>query len=164
MNLKILILSLILLAELILESTVFHFVNIGGIYPDLVLITITAFSIIYGRKYSYIFGLIIGLLADILFGQVIGVHAISYILCAYIIGSLSSNIIKENILTAILFYPLSVIIYHLSYYFILYLLRVDTTGYGNILNILYWIVNFIFILIIYPLILKLANCEKLKPQ
>ncbi|WP_152801729.1 rod shape-determining protein MreD [Alkalibaculum sporogenes] len=161
---SILKLSLILLIELVLQSTVFQFLNFHGIYPDLVLITLICYSIILGKQYSYKLGVIIGLLFDIMFGNIIGIYALSFLVTAYLISVISSNMFKESLLAPISVFPIGVIINHSVIYLITYLLRINISliEYITQFNIIYWVVNIITMLIAYPLILKFIKRYILK--
>ena len=82
--------------ELILQSTVFQFFNLSGRYPDLLLISLICFSILLGRKQSYTLGFVIGLLGDILYGDFIGLYALSFLLTAFITSVMSENMFKDS--------------------------------------------------------------------
>jgi len=69
----------------------FPMVYIGGVSfsPDLVLILITYFSIIYGRFYAIIFGFILGFFQDLTSHvNLIGIYTLTKSISGYLIGSI----------------------------------------------------------------------------
>ena len=156
---NILILSLGLLIELILQGTVFQFLNFNGVYPDLILITIICYSIILGKQMSYKLGFIIGLLADIMYGNILGIYTLSFLLTAHLISVISTQMFKENLLTPISLFPVGVICNHSIIYLLTYLLRRDTSFVDYIVqfNLTYWVMNFLVLVVIYPLILRMIK-------
>jgi len=164
--LNILILSLILLIELILQGTVFQFLNFNGVYPDLILITVVCYSIILGKKMSYKLGFIIGLLVDIIYGNVIGMYALSFLLTAYLISVISVQMFKESLLAPISLFPIGVICNHSIIYLINYLLRAEISFMDYIVqfNFTYWVMNFLVLIIIYPLIARFIKKYKVKSK
>ncbi len=142
--------------ELILQSTVFQFFNLSGRYPDLLLISLICFSILLGRKQSYTLGFIIGLLADILYGDFIGLYALSFLLTAFITSVISENMFKDSLLAPISVFPIGVIINHGSRVLILYLIgnHISIVNYLKFFNLTYWVINFMALFLIYPLSLR----------
>ena len=149
-------LSVILLIELILQSTVFQFFNLSGRYPDLLLISLICFSILLGRKQSYTLGFVIGLLGDILYGDFIGLYALSFLLTAFITSVMSENMFKDSLLAPISVFPIGVIINHGARVLILYLIgnHISIVNYLKFFNLTYWVINFMALLLIYPLLLR----------
>lgn len=148
--------SVVLLIELILQSTVFQFFNLSGRYPDLLLITLISFSILLGRKQSYILGFVIGLLADILYGDFIGLYALSFLLTAFVTSVISENMFKDSLLAPISVFPIGVIINYGVRILILYLIgnHISIIDYLKFFNLTYWIMNFIALILIYSLSLR----------
>ena len=91
---RLFILSLLLLAEIIIESSILPFIKIKGVTPDLVLITIVSMGLIYGKKEGIILGLIGGIFSDILFGRILGIHGLPYMLIGYL-GFASEKCIRK---------------------------------------------------------------------
>lgn len=149
-------LNVILLIQLILQGTVFQFFNLSGRYPDLLLISLVCISILLGRKQSYILGFIIGLLADILYGDFIGLYALSFLLTTFITSIISENMFKDSLLAPISVFPIGVIINHGVRVLILYLTgnHISIVNYLMFFNLTYWVINFLALILIYPLFLR----------
>ncbi|MFZ7120536.1 MAG: rod shape-determining protein MreD [Eubacteriaceae bacterium] len=161
---KTLVLSFILLIELIFQGTVFQYFNLNNYYPDLVLITLVSFSIIFEKEYAYKLGLIIGILADIIYGNVFGLHTLVYLVTTYVISLMSSNIFKENLLIPVIMFPLGALLNGSMNYLLHYLLRIDIDFWDYISKYRheYWIVNILGVIIIYMLTLKFIKAKLFK--
>ena len=70
--------------SIVLPGSVFSFINIGGIIPDVLLIT--ALCIVFLEKSSsgILYAGIVGIVYDILFSPFIGMNALAYVLVAAI--------------------------------------------------------------------------------
>lgn len=161
---RILILSFILLVEIIIESTIFPFIKIWGATPDLILITIISLGLIYGKKEGIILGLIGGLLSDILFGRVIGLHSLPYMLIGYIIGILSERVFKENRLIPFILSVFSTILLHMGFYLLQYLRGIEfvyNTQFRNY-TVISILLNAIIVVLVYPYFIKLSEWHVLK--
>lgn len=118
---KTLVISGLLLLNVILEATLFQFLRIGGIKPDIVIVLIVSYAILEGGAYSAAIGLASGLLIDILYGRILGVNAISYMITGYLLGQAHENVFKDSILPPALFNFAAIIIYQHIYFLIMYL-------------------------------------------
>ena len=88
MKRKIVIALMILLCFL-LQSTVFQALAIGSISPNLMIILTASFGFMGGRKEGMIVGFFCGLLEDIFYGRLLGMHAIIYMYIGYGNGQLN---------------------------------------------------------------------------
>ena len=60
------------------QTTVFKGIALGGIVPNLMIILTASFGFMRGEKTGLIMGFFCGLLADIFFGNVLGLNAMIY--------------------------------------------------------------------------------------
>ncbi|NTW71889.1 MAG: rod shape-determining protein MreD [Eubacteriaceae bacterium] len=153
---KTLIISLVLLLELILQGTFFQFMNIAGFYPDLVLITIVIIGIFHDKEYSWRFGLIAGLLTDIIYGRVLGFHGLLYLTVIVVVSILASNVFKESIVAPLLLFPIGSLVKNTMYYMITYLLKenIPIGEYLASFGIYYWVINMIALFAVFFLMLR----------
>lgn len=142
---------LLLLMELVLQSTFFPFINIGGIQPDLVLVTLLVISVFFDVRESWKYGLIIGLIKDILFGMVFGVFGIVYLLTVVAVSSLGASIFKENVMAPLLMFPVGLILSNGLLLLLRYLLGVSTAVnlYLESWNLGYWVMNLAVMVLVY---------------
>ncbi|MFZ5627225.1 MAG: rod shape-determining protein MreD [Bacillota bacterium] len=90
-----LVLLLSLLAGLLAEKSLWPFLGFYGSGPDFVLILTVFVALYHGRRRGAWFGLLAGLLQDMLFGYFIGLSALAKWLTAYFVGELDQIIYKE---------------------------------------------------------------------
>lgn len=156
---RIFILSLLLIIEIIIESTILPFFKIRGVTPDIVLITIISMGLIYGKKEGSILGLIGGLLSDIIFGKGFGLHSLPFMLIGYLMGLASERVYKENRIIPFLFTIIGTLCYHGIFYFIHYLSGVDFSIaiYIKDFTSLSVILNAILVIFMYPFLIKLSE-------
>lgn len=97
-SLRYLVLFLIPFLSIFLESTLFGHFTLRGVGPDLLLIFVVFYAIIYGSRKGFSYGFLCGLLEDLYVGRFIGMNALSKGLTAYVIGKLEVNVFKDNLL------------------------------------------------------------------
>ncbi len=118
---RIIAISLLLLANIALEGTLFHGFRILGIKPDFTLMIVVAISLLRGKSYGAFSGLASGLMLDIMYGKVIGISAITYMIIGYVAGIYSEKVFKDNVFPAIIFNILAVGLSQLIFYMFNYL-------------------------------------------
>lgn len=150
---------LILLVELVVQSTFFPFINIGGIRPDLVLVTLLVISVFFDVHESWKYGLIIGLIKDILFGVAFGVYGLVYLATVLAVSSLSASIFKENVMAPLLMFPVGLILSNGLLLLLRYLMGVSTAValYKTTWNAGYWIVNLAAMVLVYGVFKQLRQ-------
>ena len=79
------------------------------------------------KYYGGIFGIVIGLLQDILFSMTIGVNAIIFFFIGYFIGFVEDTFVRDNIINPIIFTALGTIFYTIIYSLFLYFLSRQIT-------------------------------------
>jgi rod shape-determining protein MreD len=91
---RVLGLAGVIVAGLLLESTVFAVWRLGGVRPDLLMIAVVAVAMGAGPVEGAAFGFSAGLLADLLFGQTqpVGVSALAYTATGFAVGALRAYV------------------------------------------------------------------------
>ncbi|RKD33202.1 rod shape-determining protein MreD [Thermohalobacter berrensis] len=147
----------ILVINLILQSTLFQFIKIFNIIPNTSLILIVSFALLKGEKFGAYIGLFTGLLQDILYSDAIGVFAFVYFIIGYSVGWMNQKVFKDNLFIPFIFTILATVSYHLFYGFIMYFLAVDIHGFAIIKSILIpeLIINSLLSMFIYSKIRNL---------
>ncbi|MGE5544206.1 MAG: rod shape-determining protein MreD [Bacillota bacterium] len=95
---RYLVLFLIPFLSIFFESTLFGRFTLRGVGPDLMLIFVVFYAIIYGSRKGFSYGFLCGLFEDLYVGRFIGMNALSKGLTAYLIGKLEVNVFKDNLL------------------------------------------------------------------
>jgi len=85
---------LLLIAALIIQITFFEHLKMFNVYFDLVLIMLVAVTLINGAFYGIISGFVIGLILDLIAGDLVGISALIYALDAFIIWNLVESGLK----------------------------------------------------------------------
>ncbi|RQD78183.1 MAG: rod shape-determining protein MreD [Candidatus Syntrophonatronum acetioxidans] len=89
---------IIIILTLIIQGSLYPFLNMGRGQPDLVLILVVCFSILWGSRRGAVIGLGAGFLQDILYGHALGLFALTKMLVGYFSGFTEKNIYKDFVL------------------------------------------------------------------
>ncbi|MCQ4923716.1 rod shape-determining protein MreD [Tissierella carlieri] len=118
----VLILTIVVLLNFFLQSSILPYINILGVVPNTALLIVISIALYKGRFYGGFVGLVIGIVQDIVFSPVIGVNAFIYFFAGYLVGLVENKLTKENIFIPILFSILGTIYYNFSYYVFMFFL------------------------------------------
>ena len=157
---------LLIIMCFLLQTTVFQWIDFGGIVPNLMIILTASFGFMRGERTGLLFGFFCGLLVDIFFANVLGLNAMIYMYIGYTNGKFNRVFYPEDIKLPLFLILLSDFSYGFIYYFVLFLMRGRFhIGYYFIHIILPEMVYTILItLLLYPLILwlnkKIEDSEK----
>lgn len=121
----ILILFGVLILNFFLESTVMPYLTVFDVQANLGMVIVIAISLLRGRKYGSIMGLLIGLLQDIVFGHVIGINSLIYFFIGYGLGYLESNIARDNYIIPMFLAFIMTYVYNFFYGFFIFFLGHD---------------------------------------
>ncbi len=116
---NLVLLSLIIF---ILHSTIFQFLRIYGIMPNISLIFIVVFSSIYPEKEGILLAMFLGLFQDVFLSITLGINLLIYVPIAYVIHTLEVSLFKDNILTPIIFLFASTLFYYLAFFSFMFFL------------------------------------------
>lgn len=161
---KKLYLILIVFVNLILQVTLYNFVKIYDVVPNIALILVVLFSLTTNEYMGGIIGLFTGLLYDILIMDIIGINTLIYFIVGVSLGHFSEEINKENKLLFVFITAIASIFYHLVTAFIMFFLRMNISNMLLILDkiIVQIILNSLLcipVLILVNYLLKLVNIK-----
>jgi rod shape-determining protein MreD len=106
----------------IIQATLFNYLSILGVKPNLFLIYVVLISCIASQKEGAILGFVSGLVLDILVGKIIGLNAILMMLVSVLISNFCINFIRNlNIVVVLTIVVVITLIYELFYYIIAFL-------------------------------------------
>lgn len=123
MSKKILVLTALIYATCLLQSTVLGYVEIHGIRPNLLLIVAISVALIRSDWEAATIGLVCGLGMDILVGRALGWYGISLFLVCFLIGQINSKLYRENPLIPVFFVFTSSIVIEMLCYLIIFFLK-----------------------------------------
>lgn len=88
---------LIIVVCYLLQSTVFEALSFASITPNLLIVAVSAFGFMRGKKEGLIIGFFCGLLLDIFTGSVLGFYALIYMYIGYMNGFFRKLFYPEDI-------------------------------------------------------------------
>lgn len=118
---RIFLYTILFFTSVILQSTLFHFLKIGGVKPDLILVIVILSAVMNGKRTGAGLGFAYGLMEDLIVGRYIGLQALTKMLTGYFIGMLERKIFSDNVLVPVVVGALGTVI-HSSFVFISLLL------------------------------------------
>lgn len=156
--------SLIIVINFILQSTIVPHFAVFGIVPNTSLVIVIIVSILTGKRIGSITGLIIGMLQDIMFSSVIGVNSFIYFFIGYLIGIAEAKLYKDSILLPFIMSIASTFAYHLSYYIFMFFLNYDISFINFIKDVVFieTIYNTVLSVLLYKWFIKLFSSPSIR--
>lgn len=138
------------------QINIFNNFTIVGIKPNLFVMYILFIGLFANQFLGISFGVICGLIIDLIYGKTIGVTAIMLCVIGYLGSYFDKNFSKENKLTIIIMLIAATAIYEFGAYFINSILIEFEREYFQFIKIIFVEVlyNVLILIIIYPLIQK----------
>jgi rod shape-determining protein MreD len=162
MNILILLAAAII--NLVLQNTIFSSIEIFGEVPNTALVLVLVISLLKGRFVGSIYGVFVGLLADILYSSVIGINSLILFFVGYYTGFAKDSFSRDNLLTPVIFTILATIFYNAMYVLIIYFLTADVSLKLILQNIFSFeiVYNVIFAIIYYKILSKIFTRPRIK--
>lgn len=139
----------------LLQCTVFSFLQLANIRPNLLLILTATLGFMRGQKEGMLVGFFSGLLLDIQFGSFLGFYALVYLIIGYANGMFYKHFYEEDFKLPLILISASELIYGHIIYVSMFLLRSDFRypyylGHTIMQELVYTV---LVALIIYPVLL-----------
>lgn len=115
--------SFIVFVNFILESTLFRYLEIRHIKPNMAIAITVCYAILRGSLEGAIVGLISGLLQDVFYGTAIGYYGLIYMTIGYICGIPMDRFFKDNFILPLIFTIVCVVVNGLFVYVTGFLIR-----------------------------------------
>ena len=153
--LSIFVSTIFILFCFLLQSTIFHSLSMGGIIPNLMIILISSYGFMRGRKSGLFIGFFSGLLIDIFFSDILGFYALIYMYIGYLNGVFKKLFFPEDIKLPIALIVGSDFLYNMIIYIITFFLRGRFQFFYYFLNIMIpeMVYTIIVTFALYPLLL-----------
>ena len=126
---RLLITVLIIVLNFILQTTLFPYFAIQGVFPNTALLIVTSYALLRGSKEGALVGAGTGLLMDVFFQTYIGFYTVLYLLTGLLFGRSQRSFFRENYILPILFCAIATICYQAILYFSSFVLHAE----GNLL-------------------------------
>ncbi len=161
---KSFIIGIIIVINLILQSTLFQYFKIFDVLPSTGLILVISFAIYSGKNKGAVIGFFVGILQDIIFGRIIGLNALVFMLTGYIVGLINRKLFKDNLLIPFALTALATIFYEGVNMLFIYLLgyRIELFNILKKMLIVEVLYNSIFSVFIYIYVTKLFETKLMK--
>ncbi len=120
---RIICIALLIIICFVLQTTFFQALSFAGIAPNLMMILVSSFGFMRGKKEGMIIGIFCGLIIDIFCGFYIGIYALIYMYIGYINGLYQKKFFPDDIKLPLLLIGLSNIACNVATYIILFMFR-----------------------------------------
>lgn len=140
----------------LLQANFFSWFSISGIMPNLFVIFILFIGLFGNKTMGTIYGIVIGLLLDLILGTKIGINMVGLGLIGFLATLFDKNFSKDSRMTIMVMVVVATIIFEVISYLIRYVwvaINLEIINFIKIL-IIEIIYNVIITIIIYPLIQK----------
>ena len=149
--------GIIIILCFLCQSTVFHFIELAGVVPNLLLIVTMSFGLMRGRREGVLVGFFCGLLVDMFFGEVMGPYAFIYMTLGYVNGFFHRIYYVEDVLLPMLMITINDFAYNIMVYILFFMLRnrLDFLGYLSKVIVPEMVYTIIVTLFFYKLLVKI---------
>lgn len=127
---RIITLTILIIINFVLQSTVFGFHSLGTVTPNLLLILTMSFGLMRGRKEGLLVGAFCGLLVDTFFSNILGPYMLLYMFIGYINGVFHRNYMIEDVLLPFIVIIVDDFLFNTLIYIVSFLLK-NKTDYGQ---------------------------------
>lgn len=130
---KKLCIPLLLLFLAAMQNSLFFYMKIMGIGPDLVLTLNICIALIIGNPYGTAAAILGGVLIDTFSGAPFGIQSLGYMISVYLIGIVEGKIYKDNVFVPGIFTFLGTLIKETIVGIFLYLTKANISLYSYLL-------------------------------
>lgn len=120
---RVITLTLLVIINFTLQSTLFGFHNISSITPNLLMILTMSFGLMRGRKEGMLIGFFSGFLVDCFFSNILGPYMFIYMIIGYTNGFFHKNYVIEDVLLPLIISIVDDVIYNIYVYILFFLLK-----------------------------------------
>ena len=142
------VLFIVIAVCFVLQTTTFQTLSFANIAPNLMVIIVSSFGFMRGRKEGMYVGAFCGLLIDIFCGSYIGVYALLYMYVGYINGFFRKRFYPDDIKLPLLLIAASDVVLNLLVYFFMFLFR-------SRYNVLFYLKSVIIPELVYTMVVTI---------
>ena len=155
--LRKIVVALLIFLFFLLQTTVFCWLDFGGIIPNLMIILTASFGFMRGDREGLLIGFFCGLLCDIFYGDILGFYAMVFMYIGFLNGKFSRIFYPEDIKLPLALIIISDLTYGLTCYVLLFLLQGKFEFVSYLIGVILpeAIYTIVVTLILYPLILRI---------
>lgn len=151
------IIAVLILVTFLLQTTIFRSLAVASVAPNLLLILTVSFGFMRGKKDGLWIGFFCGLCIDLMYSDIIGLHALVYMYIGYLNGFLYKVYYDEDIKVPLVLIGASDLIYSIVVYLGRFLMRIrlDFTDYLRHIIVPEMVYTVVISIVIYRLLYKL---------
>jgi len=155
---------LVVFINLILQTTIFPYIPILGVVPNISLLIVMTIALYKGRIYGGLISIVIGLMQDILFSPIIGLNAFIFFFAGYLIGLIENKLIKDNILIPIFLSIIGTIYYNFAYYIFMFFLsqEIEFLSFAKNILVVETIYNGLLAIPVYKIFSKIFTVPQIR--
>ncbi len=120
---RILVTIVLIIVGFLLQTTVIQNLRVAGVIPNLMLLLVVYISFLNGVYFGITTGITVGLLCDCMYGSLLGINMLAYLLIGYFAGVCSRLYRRGNYIISIILVAIGEGIYGIITYLTDYLLR-----------------------------------------
>lgn len=120
---RVFITILLVFISFLLQGTLLQNIRLAGVIPNILLLIVVFISFLNGLYFGIFTGLFVGVLLDFMYGSLIGINMLAYLLIGYLVGMYSRLYRRGNYIIPIVMIIISEGIYGVITYVTDYLLR-----------------------------------------
>ena len=117
------VLTLLVIVCFLLQTTLFRALEFANIAPNLMVVVVSSFGFMRGKKEGMWLGFFSGLLIDIFFGKYLGIYALIFMYIGYINGLFQKRFFPDDIKLPMFMIGASDLLYNLLVFFLMFMLR-----------------------------------------
>ena len=114
---------LLVLFCFLLQTTLFQWLELAGIIPNILIILVVSIGYIRGINESMIVGILCGLCMDLMYGNFIGYYALLYLTVGFLSGYSNYFYEKDDYTLPLILIGVGDLVYGTLFYILSYLLR-----------------------------------------
>lgn len=107
----------------LLQTTVFHHIELAGMVPNLILVVVVAYGYMRSKAEGMYVGFASGILIDLLYSDLIGMNAVLYMTIGYVAGICNEIYYRDEVSVPLIIIAISDFIFNFGYYVFQFLLR-----------------------------------------
>ncbi len=132
----------------LLQTTLFRALAFASISPNIMIVVVSSFGFMRGKKEGLFIGFFTGLLLDLFSGSILGFYALLYMYIGYLNGYFRKLFYPEDIKLPMLLIAGSDVCYNLFIYFFLFLFR-------NRYDVRYYLMHVILPELVYTMVITI---------
>jgi len=140
---------LVIIICFLIQSTMLNSFKLGSIQPNLLLIVVSSFGFIRGKKTGMWVGFVCGLIADVFWGNLLGFYTMIFVIIGYINGMFRRLYYDENIKLPLILVSMSELLYGCIVYVCMFMLKGE-------FNFSYYLFHIILSELVYTVLVTLV--------